>query len=82
MQVMCIFLECTLVWVLVTLNPDLYEVSITHIGIWAGLVVLLLAEGYAPISGAGLNSACTFGCFVAGGMSPMKGELYSDRLRD
>jgi len=70
---MCMFLTCTLVWIGVTLNPDLYHVSMTHIGIWAALVVFLLVEGYGPMSGAYVSPANTFARLVAGRLTPARG---------
>jgi len=75
LQVMCMFLECTLIWVGVTLLPDLYDVSMTHIGIWAALVCFVLFEGYGPMSGASMSPARTFAYFVAGGFTAARGRL-------
>ena len=74
-QVMCMYLECTLIWVGVTLIPDLYGVSMTHIGIWAALLCFVLFEGYGPMSGASMSPARTFAYFVAGGFTAARGMV-------
>ena len=73
LQVMCLYLSCTLIWVGVTLLPDLYDVSMTHIGIWAALLCFVLVEGYGPMSGASMSAARTFSYFVAGGFTAARG---------
>ena len=73
---MCMFLTCTLIWVGVTLLPDLYLVSTTHIGIWAALLTFLLFEGYGPVCGASMSPARTLAYFLAGGFSAARGRLY------
>jgi len=70
------FLTCTLIWVGVTLLPDLYLVSTTHIGIWAALLTFLLFEGYGPVCGASMSPARTLAYFLAGGFSAARGWLY------
>jgi len=69
------YLTCSLIWVSVTLIPDLYHVSMTHIGIWASLVCVVLFEGYGPMSGASMSAARTFAYFVAGGFTPARGKF-------
>ena len=75
MQVMCMYLTCTLIWVGVTLIPDLYAVSMTHIGIWAALLCFVLFEGYGPLSGASMSAARTFAYFLAGGFTATRGRI-------
>jgi len=72
---MCMYLECTLIWVGVTLIPDIYGVSMTHIGIWAALLCFVLFEGYGPMSGASMSPARTFAYFVAGGFTAARGMM-------
>jgi len=67
------YLTCTLIWVGVTLSPDLYDVSMTHIGVWAALLCFVLFEGYGPMSGASMSAARTFAYFVAGGFTAARG---------
>ena len=74
---MCMYLECTLIWVGVTLLPDVYDVSMTHIGVWAALLCFVLFEGFGPISGASMSPARTLAYFIAGGFTAARGSPRS-----
>jgi len=65
----CMVVECCVVWVLTTLRLDMYQPSTTHIGLFAAFLVFAVVEGYGPVSGAPVNPACCWGFFLARRMS-------------
>lgn len=70
----CMFIECCVVWALVTCNKDMYVPGTTHFGLFAGFFIYALIEGYGPISGAPMNPAGCWGFFLAGRMSAARSK--------
>ena len=78
-QVMCMYLECLLIWIGVSPDPALYKPSITHFGIFAGLLAFVLFEGFVPMSGASMSPARSWAFFLAGRMTFARG-YWNHRL--
>ena len=72
--VVCIFIGCYIIWVLTTLREDLYQLSTTHIGLFAGFFIIAVVEGYGPVSGAFVNPASCWGFFLVGRISAARSK--------
>jgi len=73
---LCVFYSCSVVWVGITLNKDIYQPGILHFGLYAGFFIFLLIEGWGPICGASVNIARTLAVFLCGRLTPMKTLIY------
>ena len=75
--VLCAFVECCVILLLTTLRQDLYQPSITHIGLFVGFFVYALTEGYGPVNGARVNPAACWGLFLAGRISAARSKHHN-----
>lgn len=75
--ILCMFVECCVIWALTTLHPAMYVPSTTHFGLFAGFFIYSLIEGYGPVSGAPMNPAGVWGFFLAGRMSFARTVMYT-----
>jgi len=77
--VVCVLVECCVIWVLTTLRREMYQPSTTHIGLFAGFLVYAVIEGYGPVTGAPVNPACCWGFFLAGRMSAARSNYTAQK---
>ena len=64
---------------MVTLNSEIYLLSMTHAGIMVGFLIYLLIEGYGPISGAHMNPSVSFAHWLSGRITLVRGKYsYSN----
>ena len=75
----CMLVECCVIWVLTTLRQEMYQPSTTHIGLFAGFLVYAIIEGYGPVTGAPVNPACCWGFFLAGRMSAARSNYTAQK---
>jgi len=73
---LCVFYNCSVVWVGITLNKNIYQPGILHFGLYAGFFVFLCIEGWGPICGASINISRTLAVFLCGRMTPIKSLIY------
>ena len=72
---LCVFFECSVIWIGVTCNRNAYVPSPFQFAIYAGFFVFTLVEGWSPLSGVAVNPVRTWSCFLTGQFSPVKSKV-------
>jgi glycerol uptake facilitator-like aquaporin len=58
---------------MVTLNSELYQIDMMHMGIMVGFMIFLLIEGYGPVSGL-MNPSTTLAHCLSSRISLIRGK--------